>query len=53
MDEQATPAQSNLDGALVSSLSVVEAQSLEERAQGYAGVYEELRRRLESDDIAQ
>ena len=53
MNDQAATSESGNDGALVSSLSVVEAQPLEERAQGYAGVYEELRRRLESDDIAQ
>ncbi len=41
------------NGELASALSVVEAQPLDQRAEGYAGVYEDLRRRLESDDIAE
>jgi hypothetical protein len=53
MSEQPISAGETPDGALVSSLSVVEAQPLDQRAEGYAGVYEELRRRLESDDIAE
>jgi hypothetical protein len=40
------------EAALVSSLTVVEAQPLDERAEGYSALYEDLRRRLESDDIA-
>lgn len=52
MDENSTPANEAAEAALVSSLSVVEAQPLDERAEGYASLYEELRRRLESDDIA-
>ncbi len=52
MTDQAPETNSKQDATLVSSLSVVEAQPLEERAQGYADVYEELRQRLESDDIA-
>ena len=56
MDEASTPENSassaTSEAALVSSLSVVEAQPLDERAEGYAALYEDLRRRLESDDIA-
>ena len=52
MEEQTETAPASNDQALVSSLSVVEAQPLDQRAEGYAGLYEELRRRLESDDIA-
>ena len=52
MNETSTPENAANEGALVSSLSVVEAQPLDERAQGYAALYEDLRRRLESDDIA-
>lgn len=52
MTDASTPANAANEGALVSSLSVVEAQPLDERAQGYAALYEDLRRRLESDDIA-
>jgi hypothetical protein len=52
MNDAATPSESPEEAVLVSSLSVVEAQPLNERAEGYAALYEELRRRLESDDIA-
>lgn len=52
MDDNTTPAILPSEAALVSSLSVVEAQPLDERAEGYASLYEDLRRRLESDDIA-
>lgn len=52
MDDATIPVNPAAEQALVSSLSVVEAQPLDERAQGYAALYEELHRRLESDDIA-
>ena len=52
MDDNTTSANAPVEAALVSSLSVVEAQPLDERAEGYAALYEDLRRRLESDDIA-
>ncbi len=38
--------------ALISGLSVVESQPLEQRAEGYVRLYDELRKRLESDDVA-
>lgn len=52
MNNEQTPQGATNEAALVSSLTVVEAQSLDERAEGYAALYEDLRRRLESDDIA-
>jgi hypothetical protein len=39
------------DGELVSALSVVEAQPLENRADGYAKLYDDLRAQLEGGDI--
>lgn len=48
MDDTSAPAHS---GELVSGLALVESQPLDERAEGYATLYDELRRRLESDDI--
>jgi hypothetical protein len=53
MTQQPDASSATQDGALLSSLSVVEAQPLEDRAQGYTAVYEELRQRLESDGSAQ
>jgi hypothetical protein len=52
MDDASTHERTAPETALVSSLSVVEAQPLAERAEGYASLYEDLRRRLERDDIA-
>ena len=49
MDESSAPAN---NGELVSGLALVESQPLEQRAEGYATLYDELRRRLESDDIS-
>ncbi len=39
------------NGALVSTLSVVEQQPLETRAEGYAKLYDELRSQLEGGDL--
>lgn len=39
------------DGELVSALSVVEAQPLEARAEGYSKLYDELRAQLEGGDL--
>lgn len=39
------------NGELVSTLSVVEAQPLETRAEGYAKLYDDLRAQLEGGDI--
>jgi hypothetical protein len=52
MSNEQASVSASVEGELVSSLSVVEAQPLDERAEGYAALYEGLRRRLESDDIA-
>ena len=52
MTDATEPQNTAEEAVLVSSLSVVEAQPLDERAEGYAALYEDLRRRLESDDIA-
>ncbi|MEN9751112.1 MAG: hypothetical protein RLZZ600_159 [Actinomycetota bacterium] len=52
MADATEPQNTAEEAVLVSSLSVVEAQPLDERAEGYAALYEDLRRRLESDDIA-
>lgn len=43
--------QSPADGELVSTLSVVEGQPLETRAEGYAKLYDDLRAQLEGGDI--
>ncbi len=51
MTDATSPQGTPEEAVLLSSLSVVEAQPLDERAEGYAALYEELRRRLESDDI--
>ena len=40
------------DGELVSALSVVEDQPLENRAEGYAKLYDDLRAQLEGGDIS-
>lgn len=42
---------SNSDGELLSALSVIEAQPLESRAEGYSKLYDDLRVQLEGDDI--
>lgn len=46
-DVQAT----ETNDALVSTLSVVEQQPLENRAEGYSKLYDELRSQLEGGDI--
>jgi len=51
MEETTSTPQSSSSAELVSGLSVVESQPLEQRAEGYAKLYDELRKRLESDDI--
>ena len=43
--------QSPADGELVSTLSVVEGQPLERRAEGYAKLFDDLRAQLEGGDI--
>lgn len=46
-----TPENSQSDGELVSALSLVEGQPLENRADGYAKLYDDLRAQLEGGDI--
>jgi hypothetical protein len=40
------------DEALLSRLSVVEGESLTQRAAGYSAIYDELRQRLEGGDAS-
>ena len=49
MEDTSAPA---TGAELVSGIALVESQPLEQRAEGYATLYDELRKRLESDDIA-
>lgn len=52
MSDQSEQFSSGVSAELISGLSVVESQPLDQRADGYTRLYDELKARLESDDIA-